>query len=150
MITVSKIVKRLNSYVIYLKTLIFRNIQQDQRREIWDQTKIILANEIKKKMENINHSVIMKKIERPHRAKEYKPGRDLPVIAKFTECNFSKEVKASFMKAAKVGTAQCNEAMKKWEKLGGKDQVSRAFVKYPSVLVIKRPAEAAYTPYAEY
>ena len=31
------------------KTLIFRNIQQDQRRESWDQTKIILANEIKNK-----------------------------------------------------------------------------------------------------
>ena len=28
------------------KTLIFRNIQQDQRRESWDRTKIILANEI--------------------------------------------------------------------------------------------------------
>ena len=31
------------------KTLIFRNIQQDPRRESWDQTKIILANDIKKK-----------------------------------------------------------------------------------------------------
>ena len=28
------------------KTLVFTNIQQDQRRESWDQTKIILANEI--------------------------------------------------------------------------------------------------------
>ena len=28
---------------------IFRNIQQDQRRESWDQTKLILANEVKKK-----------------------------------------------------------------------------------------------------
>ena len=52
------------------KTLIFRNIQQDQRRESWDQTKIILANKIKKKMENIDHGVIIKKIERAHRAKE--------------------------------------------------------------------------------
>ena len=103
MISISKIVTGLNSYVLYLKALIFTNIQQDQRREIWDQTKIILANEIKKKMENINHSVIMKKIERAHRAKEYKPERDLPVIAKFTEWNFSKEVKTSFIKAVKVG-----------------------------------------------
>ena len=31
------------------KTLIFRNIQQDPRSESWDQTKIILANEIKKR-----------------------------------------------------------------------------------------------------
>ena len=41
------------------KTLIFRNIQQDLRRESWDQTKIILANEIKKKMENIDHGIII-------------------------------------------------------------------------------------------
>ena len=39
------------------KTLIFRNIQQDQRRESWDQTKIILANEIKTR-ETINLSTI--------------------------------------------------------------------------------------------
>ena len=31
------------------KTLIFTNIQQDQRRESWDQTKIVLLNEIKKR-----------------------------------------------------------------------------------------------------
>ena len=30
------------------KKLIFRNIQQDHRKESWDQTKIVLANEIKK------------------------------------------------------------------------------------------------------
>ena len=31
------------------KALVFRNIQQDQKKDSWGQTKIILANEIKKK-----------------------------------------------------------------------------------------------------
>ena len=114
------------------KTLVFRNIQQDHKKDSWDQTKIILANEIKKKMENIDHH-IMKKIERVHRAKKNRPGRNLPVIAKFTSWNFSGEMKTSFIKAAKdennrtlifvlqmyspALTTRCNEAMKKRKKL---------------------------------
>ena len=73
------------------KTLIFRNIQQDQRRESWDQTKIILENKIKKKMENIDHGVIIRKIERASRAKENRTGRNLLIIAKFTDWNRSSE-----------------------------------------------------------
>ena len=93
------------------KTLIFRNTQQDQKRESWDQTKIILANEIKKKMKNI---IIIRKIERAHRAKENRPGRDLPIIAKFNDCNFSEEVKTSFTKAAKDAVAEeCHRVFKR-------------------------------------
>ena len=144
------------------KTLIFRNIQQDQRRESWDQTKIILANEIKKKMENIDHGVIIKKIERAHRAKENRHERNLPVIAKFNDWNFSEEVKTSFIKAAKDGnertsifvlqmylpalTTRRNVAMKKRKELREGDQGIRAYVRYPAVLMVK----AACTPYAEY
>ena len=58
------------------KTLIFRNIHQDQRRESWDQTKIILTNEIKKKMENVDQGVIINKTERTHRTKENRPKRN--------------------------------------------------------------------------
>ena len=54
-------------------------------------------------MENIDHQVIIKKIERVHRAKENKLGRTLPVVAKFTDWNFSKDVKTSFIKAVKDG-----------------------------------------------
>ena len=57
----------------------------------------------KKKMENIDHQVIIKKIERVHRAKENKLGRTFPVVAKFTDWNFSKDVKTSFTKAVKDG-----------------------------------------------
>ena len=148
------------------KTLIFRNIQQDPRSESWDQTKIILAKEIKTKMENIDHSIIIKKTEREHKAKENRSGKNLPITAKFNEWNFSEEVKASFIKAAKDGndctpifvsqmyspalTTRRNKAMKKWKQLREEDQDIRAYVKYPPVSMVKRPDEVAYTPYTEY
>ena len=33
-------------------------MQHDQKRESWNQTKTILANEIKKEMGNIDHGII--------------------------------------------------------------------------------------------
>ena len=88
------------------------------------------------------------------------------MIAKFTNWNFSEEVKNSFIKAAKDGndrtsifvsqmylpalTTRRNEAMKKRKELREEDQGIRAYVRYPAVLKVKRPGEAAYTPYAEY
>ena len=116
-------------------------------------------------MENIDHSIIIKKIERAHRTKENRPEKNLPIIAKFNNWNFSKEVKTSFIKAAKNGndctsifisqmyspalTTRRNEAMEKWKELREEDQVIRAYVKYPAVLMVKQPGEAVYTPYAE-
>ena len=88
------------------------------------------------------------------------------MIAKFTNWNFSEEVKTSFIKAAKDGndrtsifvsqmylpalTTRRNEAMKKRKELREEDQGIRAYAKYPAVLMVKQPGEAAYTPYAEY
>ena len=93
-------------------------------------------------MENIDHGVIIKKIERAHRANETRPGRNLPVIAKFTDWNFSEEVKISFIKTAKdrngcfpifvshlyspALSMQRNEAMKKRKELREADQGIRA------------------------
>ena len=101
-----------------------------------------------------------------HRSKENRPGRNLPVIAKFTEWNFSEEVKTSFIKVAKDGkdrtsifvsqiyspalTTRGNETMKKRKEMREVDQGIRVYVKYPAVLMVKRPGEASYTPYAEY
>ena len=117
-------------------------------------------------MENINHDVIIKKTERTHRAKENRPGRYLPITANFNDWNFFEEVKTSFIKAVKDGndhssifvsqmyspalTTWRNEAMKRRKELREEDQGIRAYVKYPAVLMVKRPGEAAYTPYAEY
>ena len=47
-------------------------------------------------------------------------------------------------------TMRRNKAMKKPKELREEDQGMRAYVKYPTVLVVKQPGEAAYTPYAEY
>ena len=73
-----------------------------------------------------------------HRAKENRPRRNSPIIAKFIDWNFSEEVKTSFIKAAKDGndhtpifilqiyspvlTVQCNEAMKKQKELREEDE----------------------------
>ena len=54
-------------------------------------------------MENIDQGIIINKIERALRAKENRPGRNLPVIAKFINWNFSEEVKTSFIRAAEDG-----------------------------------------------
>ena len=40
--------------------------------------------------------------------------------------------------------------MKKRKELREEDQGIQAYVKYPAVLMVKQPVEAAYTPYAEY
>ena len=54
-------------------------------------------------MENVEHEVIIKETERAHWAKEHRPSINLPVIATFTNSNFSEEVKISFIKAANDG-----------------------------------------------
>ena len=126
----------------------------------------ISKQNLKKRWKIFDHGVIIKKIERAHRVKENRRGRNLPMIAKFTNWNFSEEVKTSFIKAAKDGndrtsifvsqmylpalTTRRNEAMKKRKELREEDQGIRAYVKYPAVLMVKQPGEAAYTPYAEY
>ena len=40
--------------------------------------------------------------------------------------------------------------MKKRKEMREVDQGIRVYVKYPAVLMVKRPGEASYTPYAEY
>ena len=84
------------------KTLVFRNIRQPQQRESWDQTKQTLANEILNVMPELNKDFIISKIERAHRAKNY--GTILPVIAKCLDWTFSKQLKPSFIRAAKNKT----------------------------------------------
>ena len=58
---------------------------------------------LKKQMENIDYEVIIKKIKRARRFKENRPGRNLPVIAKFTDWDSSERVKSSFIKATEDG-----------------------------------------------
>ena len=83
------------------KTLFFKNTRQPQQREICDQTKQILANEILKVMPELDKKFIISKIERKHRAKKNNYGTILPVNAKFLDWTFSEQVKSGFIKAAK-------------------------------------------------
>ena len=83
-------------------------------------------------MENFDHQVIIKKMERVDRAKKNRPGRNLPVIAKITTWNFPEEVKTSFIKAEK-DVNDCTPIF-----------VSQM---YSHALTTRR--KAAYTPYAE-
>ena len=83
--------------------LIFRNIQQDHRNGNWDQNKIILANEIKKRQKVLTTRLSLSKQKGCIGLRKNRPGGNLPVIAKFTSWVFSKEVKTSFIKAEKDG-----------------------------------------------
>ena len=97
-------------------------------------------------MESVDHEVIIKKIERGHRAKENRPGRNLPIIAIFKDWNYSEEVETNSIEAAKDGNdcipilfsqvyspalnTRRNEAMKKQKELREEHQGIRAYVKY--------------------
>ena len=83
------------------KTLIFKNIRQNQQKESWDQTKLILDNEIINVIPELEKDFITSKIERAHTPKGNKYRTILPIIAKFSEWAFSEQFKSSFIKAAK-------------------------------------------------
>ena len=148
------------------KTLVFKNIRQPQQRETWDQTKQILADEILNVMPELDKDFITRKIERVHRAKRNNYGTILPVIAKFSDWTFFKQVKSSFIKAAKdkkdetpiivsqkysaALTKRRNNAMIKRKELRKDNHRIQTYVKYPAVLMVKYPGESAYTSNAEY
>ena len=48
------------------KTLVFRNIKKQQSEKTWDDTKMVLANEISKSMQDFSKEEIIKNIERSH------------------------------------------------------------------------------------
>ena len=52
-------------------------------------------------MPELDEDYIISKIERAHRAKGNKYGTILPVIAQFSDCIFSEQVKSSFIRATK-------------------------------------------------
>ena len=43
------------------KTLIFKNISREQKRETWEQMKVILLKEIRKKIQNVDHNFVVEK-----------------------------------------------------------------------------------------
>ena len=49
------------------KKLVFKNIKKQQSEKTWDDTKIVLANEISKNTQDFSKEEIIKNIERAHR-----------------------------------------------------------------------------------
>ena len=49
------------------KTLVFRNIKKQQSEKIWDDAKMVLANEISKNMQDFSKEEIIRNIEQAHR-----------------------------------------------------------------------------------
>ena len=76
-------------------TLIFKNIKQPQPRKSWDQTKVILGNEIINVMPKLGKDFITSKIDSAHRASRNKYRTILPIIAKLSDFSYSEQVKSS-------------------------------------------------------
>ena len=140
------------------KTLVLESIRQPQQRESWDQPKQMLGNEILNIMPELDKDFITSKIERAHRAKWNNYRTILPAVAKFSDWTFSKQVKSSFIKAAKdkkdettiivsrmysaALTKRRNNAMVKQKELRKDGHQIQAYVKYPAVLMVKYPWES--------
>ena len=71
---------------------------QAKGTETWDETNVILANEIKKKLPDLELDVIKDKIERTHRSKESNYSHVLPIIANFTNWPLTERIKSEFIK----------------------------------------------------
>ena len=112
-------------------------------------------------MPEFDKDFLTSKIDCTHIAKGNKHGTFLPIIAKFSDWTFSKQVKSSFIKAAKdekvetliIGsnlysaalTKRRNDAMIKRKKLRKDNHRIQTYVKYPAVLKVKYPGESFYT-----
>ena len=131
----------------------------------------ILENEIHRVIPHRSLEEILTKIERAHRPKENRSAasqhnRIPPIIGEFTEWTFIEEIKTTFIKAAKnprnnhivyvsqmyspAVTNRRNEAMKFRKQLRNEDKQIQTYVKFPAILVVKKPGETTYPFHSEY
>ena len=117
-------------------------------------------------MPELDKDFVASNIEFADKAKGNKYGTILPIIANFSDQAFSKQVKSSFINAAKgkkdemsivvswmyspLLTKRRNDAMIKRSKMRKDDHRIQAYIKYPAALMVKYPRESAYILYAEY
>ena len=145
------------------KTLIFKNIIQEQWKESWAESKSIVAREINKVMPEIQLRQILSQIERAHCSTTESHSKYGPIIVNFSDWGFSEDIKSAFVKASKdenriyvsqmyspVITSRRNDAMKKRRKLKNKDKDIQGYVKYPATLMIKKPGDPKYSVYQEF
>ena len=83
------------------KTLTFWNIIQEQRKESWAESKSIVARDINKVMPEIQLHQILLKIERAHRSTTESHSKYRPIIVRFSNWDFSEDIKSAFIKALK-------------------------------------------------
>ena len=134
------------------KTLIFKHIPVQQKRESWVETIKILAKEIHKLMPNLELEYIQSKIERGDCAKDSKHTKAPPIIAKFNNWHFTEMIKSSAIKAksslylsqmfSPALNIRRNKAMLARKELREHDKTTQVFVKYPTKLMVKKHMNA--------
>ena len=143
------------------KTLTFWNIIQEQRKESWAESKSIVARDINKVMPEIQLHQILLKIERAHRSTTESHSKYRPIIVRFSNWDFSEDIKSAFIKALKdenrIYVSQMyspaitfcqNDAMKKRHELWNKDKNIQTYVKYPATF--KKPGDPKDSVYQEF
>ena len=80
------------------KTLIFRNIKKQQSEKTWDDTKMVLANEISKNMQHLLKEEMPTETPLQHQ-------HHLFFVAKITNWDMSGKIKSAIIKANQEGTS---------------------------------------------
>ena len=146
------------------KKLVFRNIKKQQSEKTWDDTKMVLANEISKNMQDFSKEEIIKNIERAHRvttANRNPSATSAPpfLVAKITNWDMSKKINSAIIKVNQEGksavfvsqmyskslTERRNAALKCRADLKEQDPPFQGYVKFPATLMIKRTEERKYS-----
>ena len=87
------------------KTLFFRNIKKQQSEKTWDDTKMVLANEISKNMQDFSKEEIIKNIGQAHwvttanRNPSATSSAPSFLVAKITNWDMSEKIKSAIIKA---------------------------------------------------
>ena len=92
------------------KTLIFRNIKKQQSEKTWDDTKMVLANEISKNMQDFSKEEIIRYTEQTHHvitANRSPSATSAPpfLVAKITNWDMLEKIKSAIIKANQEGNS---------------------------------------------
>ena len=145
------------------KTLVFRNIKKQQSEKTWNNTKMVLTNEISKHMQDFSKEEIIKNIERAHRmtTANRNPSSTAPpfLVAKIANWDMSEKIKSAIIKANQEGksavfvsqmyskslTERRNAALNYQAGLKEQDPSIQDYVKFPATLMVKSTGERKYS-----
>lgn len=142
------------------KTFIFKNIKPHTFCESWEESKLLLANELKEITPECILDYVTLKIERAHQANENCSTNSK--IQRLVTCRLNQNWSCKKIQNTKHSTnlyltnelkslwTLQNQAMKKGKQLKDKDPELQAYVKYSFKLMIKRTGESKYTCYQEF